>query len=140
MQASFAHDITDPYGLELQNLEELVMWDPANWVDLALRRSEQPQLRISGHKAMLQRYQCSRRGNTLYIKLGGNLFDRIADAFTTSLTRKHIHIDLIVESLVRVRATGMVEVDLVDWSGAEPEINLFGPTTLWGGKFPVLKP
>lgn len=125
---------------ELRDLDEIVLWDPANWVDLIVRRSEHVGLEISGDEVMLQRYQCARRGKTLYIKLGGNLMDRVSDALTTSLTRKRIHIDLTLQSLSRIRATGMVDVDMVGWNGIEPEIHLFGPAALWAGRFPVKKP
>ena len=140
MQASFSPDENRLSGLESKDLEEIILWDPANWVDLIIRSSKHTRLRILGDKAMIKRYQISHSGNTLSIKLGGNLFDRIADAFTTSLTRKRIQVELMVDSLERVRATGMVEVEMVGWKGDEPEIRLFGPTALWGASLPLMKP
>lgn len=136
MQAPFPHNLS---ALELQDLQEIVVWDPANWVGVIIRNSEQPSLNISGDAAMIQRYGCWREGNTLFIKLGGNLFDRIADALTTSLTRKRIQVVVRISSLERVSATGMVQVDLADWKGVKPEIHINGPTALWGGRFPVMK-
>lgn len=140
MQASFSPDEHGLSGLEFKDLEEIVLWDPANWVDLIIRSSKQTRLRIQGDTAMIQRYQISHSGNTLSIKLGGNILNRIADALTTSLTRKRIQVELMVDSLDRVRATGMVQVDMTGWKGDEPEIRLFGPTALWGATFPVMEP
>ena len=139
MQPSFTHDSKSVSESELRDLDELVLWDPTNWIDLIIRYSEHPQLSISGAEAMTQRYRCWRRGGTLYIQHGGNLFDRVVDAFTTILTRKKVKVELSIDSLERVKATGMVEVDLAAWRGTEPEVHLFGPAVLWGGQFPVMK-
>jgi hypothetical protein len=139
MQASITQGIRKLSAIDLNNLEEIILLDPANWVDLNIRRSEHPCLTISGNKAMVQRYRCSRSGNTLNINLMGSLIDRIVDAFTTSLTRKRILVELAVDSLDRVRATGMVEVDVEGWKEDDLEIHLFGPTTLWGERFLVMK-
>ena len=140
MQAQMTNDLYCPAELDLMNLEEIVVWDPTNWVDLIIRRSDDPQLIISGDEGMLRRYRCSRRGNTLTIKLGGDLFERIADALTTSLSRKRIQIEVAVASLDQVKATGMVEIDLPGWRGEEPEVRLFGPAALWGGRVPFVRP
>jgi hypothetical protein len=138
MQASITNDIISPTAVDLLALEEIVIWDPTNWVDLVLQSSEQQRLDITGDIKMVKRYRCVRRENTLFIRLGGDLFDRIGDALTTSLTRKRIRIELSVASLERVKATGMVQINLEGWRGLEPEIRIFGPSALWGGRLPFV--
>jgi hypothetical protein len=64
----------------------------------------------------------------------------MADAITTSLTRKHIRIELLVNTLERVKAKGFVEVEIVDWVGERPQVGLSSPTALWGDRFPRVKP
>ena len=140
MQASFTSEGKRQSGIDLLDLDELVVWDPANWVEIILRRSEQPSIRISGDDVMVKRYRWSRRGSTLEIKLIGNLLDRVRDALRTSLTRKQIQIELMVSSLDRVQATGIVEVILEGWQGDEPEVYVSGPTALWGGRFTPERP
>lgn len=140
MQASIIYSKDDPSGIDLQRISQVVLWDSANWVRFSVRRSKQPRLSISGDESMVKRYRCSRRGDTLRIRLGGNLLDRIVDALTTSLTRKHIQVELLIGSLDLVKATGLVQVDMADWNGVEPEIRLYSPTALWNGRFPMIKP
>jgi hypothetical protein len=140
MQAPINPDLNSPVLFDPGDFDEVILRDATNWVDFILRESEEASLRISGPEEMTRRYRCTRRGNRLYISLGGNLFDRIIDAFTTSLTRKHVTIELNVVDLKRVIATGMVEVDTSGLRTVQPEIQLFGPAALWQGGLPVIKP
>jgi hypothetical protein len=140
MQAPINPDLNYPGLLELGDFNEVILRDAANWVDLVLRESEEASLRISGPEEMTRRYRCIRRGNRLYISLGGDLFDRIIDAFTTSLTRKHVTIELGVVNLKRVKAIGMVEVDMTGLLTLQPDIQFFGPAALWQGRLPVIRP
>jgi hypothetical protein len=140
MQAPINPDLNCPGLLDLGDFNEVILRDPTNWVDLALHEAGEASLRISGPEEMTRRYRCTRRGNRLYISLGGDLIDRIIDAFTTSLTRKHVTIEVGVVDLKRVKATGMVEVDTTGLFTLHPEIQFSGPAALWQGRLPVIRP
>ena len=140
MQAPIDTELNCTTILDLGEFEEIIFRDPTNWVTLVLRESEQPRLEITGPETMTQRYRCRLHGSKLYITLGGDWTDRIIDAFTTSLTRKHVRIEVDVVNLQRVKATGMVEVDSSDLNRLSPEIQLFGPAALWKRRIPVRWP
>jgi hypothetical protein len=125
---------------DLGEFEEIIFRDPTNWVDLVLHEAEQPGIKIIGPESMTRRYRCWIRGSSLYIRLGGNFTERIIDAFTTSLTRKHVRVEVGVANLVRVKATGLVTVDGSALHALQPEIQLFGPAALWEGHMPVRWP
>jgi hypothetical protein len=140
MQASVVRSMSVRPDLNLEGLRQVVVWDPTNWVQVIIRGSQDPRLNISGDRGMVQRYRCYRKGDTLYVKLGGDLSHRIVDALTTSLTRKHIQIELMVDMLELVKAKGLVEVEIEDWPGTRPQIRLSSPAALWGTRFPIKKP
>ena len=140
MQATMDTELNCTTILDLGEFEEIIFRDPTNWVTLVLRESEQPRLEITGPESMTQRYRCHQRGSKLYITLGGNWTERIIDTFTTSLTRKHVRIEIDVVSLQRVKATGMVDVDSAGLNRLSPDIQLFGPAALWKVRVPVRWP
>jgi hypothetical protein len=140
MQAPMNPDLNCASIQDLGEFEEIILRDPTNWVDLVLRESEQTSLRITGPEQMTQRYRCRLIGSRLYITLGGDLTERIVDAFTTSLTRKQVRVEVEVVNLTRVKATGMVEVDSSALKQLQPEIQLFGPAALWERRMPVRWP
>jgi hypothetical protein len=140
MQTPMNPDLNCTAIQDLGEFEEIIFRDPTNWVDLLLRESEGTSLRITGPEHMTQRYRCRLLGSRLYITLGGNLAERIIDAFTTSLTRKQLKIEIDVVKLKRVKATGMVEVDSSGLNSLQPDIELFGPAALWERRMPVRWP
>ena len=137
MQGPMSTDLNCASIQDLGDFEEIIFRDPTNWVDLVLHEAEQPGIRIIGPELMTRRYRCWIRGSRLYIALGGTITERIIDAFTTSLTRKHVRIEVDVLRLVRVKATGLVTVDGSALHALRPEIQLFGPAALWGQHMPV---
>ncbi len=134
MQATEKPDLN---ANKLDGVTDVIVRDPTNWVSLILREAGEPGLRLYGSEEMINRYRCIRRGDKLYLSLSGDLIDRIGDALTTSLTRKHVTIELTLKDVKRVKATGMVKVDTSALRMQAPEIQLFGPGALWRRSLPV---
>ena len=135
-----AKNFDDGHAIHIEDLgqfNELILIDPANWVDLILQEAKEPALRILGPMEMTSRYRYHVRDGRLHLSLGGGLFDQIVDALTTSLTRKHVRIELDVEDLKSVRVKGMVEIDRSKLSTIRPTVDYFGPAAGWHRPFPI---
>jgi hypothetical protein len=77
--------------------------------DLTLSQGDEEALILRGPGHLLRRVKAHVQGNCLDIELGGDLTDRIGDAFTTSFSRQKVGVDLSVRDLQEMDLGGFVE-------------------------------
>lgn len=101
---------------------------------LSVSQGEQEALVIKGPSGLLSRIQTEVKGGCLGVELGGRLSDRIGDAFSTSLTRQKVEIDLIARELQSLDIAGFVEGVVF-----APTVNALSLTFAGLGSLKVLK-
>ena len=107
---------------KLEPFDKIVLHDTANWVDLVIREGEQEALTIHAPQDTLARIRARVKDSTLRIVLGGTWMDKIDDALTTSLTRKHIRYELTVRRLKELKVRGLVRIDTRGLGQQQPAI------------------
>lgn len=93
---------------------------------LSLSQGDEEALTLHGPSNLLARINPSIREDTLKIELGGSLSDRIGDAFTTSLSREKIGIDLVVCELQELDLGGFVEGIIFGLDVSDLSLNFTG--------------
>lgn len=76
---------------------------------LVISQGDQESLSLRGPSKLLSRIDPILKGDLLNIELSGSLGERIGDAFTTSLSREKVEVDLIVRDLRELDLRGFVE-------------------------------
>jgi hypothetical protein len=121
---------------KLGQFDRLVLRDGANWVDLVIREGEQETLTIHAPQEMLSRIRTDVRNGTLKITLAGTLMDKLGDALTTSLTRKHVRYEVAVHRLSTLKVTGLVRIDTRGLGQQQPAIRRGEPNIPMPGFMP----
>jgi hypothetical protein len=112
---------------EFGGFERLELRDRTNWVDLIIEPGEREALVIEGPPEILTRIKTEVQAGTLKIALGGNLFQKVQDALTTSLSRKKVRYHLTAKRLTEVKVFGMVNVDVSAFGKERPTVKYAGP-------------
>ncbi len=76
---------------------------------LTMSQGDKESLVLHGPTSLLSRITPTVQNDVLKIELGGSLSDRIGDAFTTSLSREKVEVDLVVRDLRKLDLRGFVE-------------------------------
>ena len=111
----------------LESIRYLDLCDSANWVDLFISSGEQEQLTITGPANLVGRIRTRVEDNTLIIRLGGTLVDKIQDTLTTSLSRKKITYHLMVKQLEGIELCGLIRLDTSELKSRNPVIRHLNP-------------
>lgn len=111
---------------EVGGFERLELRDRTNWVDLIIEPGEREALVIEGPVEILARIKTEVQAGTLKIELGGNLFQKVQDALTTSLSRKKVRYHLTAKRLTEVKVFGMVNVDVSAFGKDRPKVKYAG--------------
>lgn len=94
---------------EVKHFERLKLRLHNHVCDLTLSQGESEALVLHGPAHLLKRISAEVYGDGLEIELDGDLADRIGDAFTTSLSRQNIGVDLTVLCLRELDLGGFIE-------------------------------
>lgn len=121
---------TDKIITSTRNLpafKNLDLCDSTNWADLIISSGDQEELVISGPAGIVSRIQTRVENETLIIRLGGSLLDKVQDALTTSLTRKKITYHLTVSQLESIELCGLIRLDTSGLESGKPFIRQLNP-------------
>ena len=112
---------------KLEPIRYLDLCDPVNWVDLVISSGEQEELTITGPANLVVRIRTKVENDTLIIRLGGNMVDKIRDALTTSLSRKRIIFHLTVKQMEGIELSGLIRLDTSGLKSGNPVIRHLNP-------------
>jgi hypothetical protein len=111
----------------LQEFRYLDLCDSANWVNLVITSGEVEKLTITGPAKLVSRIGTKVENETLIIRLGGTLVDKIRDALTTSMNRKKITYHLTVRQLEGIELCGLIRLDTSGLESGKPVIKRLNP-------------
>jgi hypothetical protein len=101
--------------------------DSVNEVDVIATPAERHSVLVDGPPEMLRRIRGTVADGVLRITIGGSLADRIRDAATTSLTRRHLVYRVSAPRLFEVRLSGYVHVAVDAYGADAPVVTRLGP-------------
>jgi hypothetical protein len=114
-------------SIVLEPFDRIVLRDPANQVELIVCPAERSGLTIQAPDSVRRRMRIEVQERTLRVDLTGTLLERIQDALTTSLTRKHVRLIVSAPSLCRIDVLGWVSVDTRACGDNQPQVVRKGP-------------
>jgi len=113
-----------------RNLPEfsfLDLCDSTNWVELNIASGKREKITITAPANLVARIRTKVQNDTLIIRLGGTLIDKIRDSLTTSLSRKKITYHLTVKQLEGIELCGMIHLDTSGLKSKNPVIRHLNP-------------
>jgi hypothetical protein len=122
---------------KMDKVRRVELRDPANWGELVVEPAERVSFTVEGPPDIVERVRARVDGETLRIGLGGSLGDRVRDALTTSLSRRHVTYRVRAPHLDRIRVFGLVQVDSHAFGAEAPIVAHVGPTAPFAQRPPA---
>ncbi|MBP1705455.1 MAG: hypothetical protein H6Q36_1194 [Chloroflexi bacterium] len=117
--------------LDLVRFERIELRDPANWVDLIVDPGAAERITVHGPRDLVDRVRIDVRRDSLHIGLAGTVTERVRDALTTSLNRRHLTYRIQARRVLEVRVRGLVRVSVTAFGADAPVVTRLVPHPAW---------